>query len=196
MSFESNKIKGTKTEQNLIKAFIGESHAYMKYSYFSKIAKKDGLEQIADVFIKTAYNENAHAKTFFSFLKGGKIEVKNIIFNADMFDTTIENLKLASIGERMEYSKIYPEMANIAINEGFFKISELYKNISKIEKYHENRYLELFDNLENNRFFRKGLITKWQCRNCGYVYENKEALSICPVCSHSMAYMEELSENF
>ncbi|MDR0956795.1 MAG: rubrerythrin family protein [Endomicrobium sp.] len=184
-------IKGTKTERHLLKAFAGESQARMRYSYFASKAKKDGFEQIAAIFTETADNEKEHAKRFFKFLEGGSLEIKGT-FPAGTINNTVENLKLSASGEHEEYIKLYPEAAKIADEEGFPEIAECFRKISIAEQHHESIYLELIDNLENNMVFKKNTPIKWKCRNCGYVYESKEALEICPACLHSKAYMEKL----
>ncbi|MDR1260086.1 MAG: rubrerythrin family protein [Endomicrobium sp.] len=188
-------IKGTKTERNLLKSFAGESQARMRYIYFASQAKKEGFEQISAIFLETAGNEEEHAKRFFRFLEGGILEI-NGIFPAGSISNTINNLKLSAAGENEEYLKLYPEMAKVSDEEGFSMIAECFRKISIAEKYHETRYLELIYNLENNEIFKKNIVVRWKCRNCGYIYENREALEKCPACLHSKAYMEELLTNF
>jgi rubrerythrin len=191
----AKSIKGTKTEKHLLESFAGESQAGMRYIYFASKAKKEGFEQISAVFAETAENEREHAKRFFKFLEGGCVEIAGT-FPAGIISSTIENLRFSAAGENEEHSKIYPEMAEIADEEGFSEVAECFRRIAIAEKYHETRYLALLNNLENDRIFKKDVVVKWRCRNCGYVYERKEALERCPACLHSKAYMEELSDNF
>jgi rubrerythrin len=191
----SKSIKGTKTEKHLLESFAGESQARMRYTYFASKAKKEGFEQISAIFIETADNEKEHAERFFKFLEGGSLEITTT-FPAGIISTTTENLKLAASGEHEEYTKLYPEAAKVADEEGFPEIAACFRNISIAEKHHEARYLELLDNLENDRVFKKGMPIKWKCRNCGFVYESKEAYEKCPACLHPKAYMEELADNF
>lgn len=188
-------IKGTKTEKNLLISFAGESQARMRYNYFASVAKKEGLEQISAIFTETADNEKEHAKRFFKFLEGGEVEI-TAAYPAGVISTTVENLRAAAKGENEEHSILYPEFAKIADEEGFMDIGECFRQISVAEKHHESRYLELLDNLENDRVFKKDMVIRWKCRNCGYVYESKEALELCPACLHPKAHMEELADNF
>jgi rubrerythrin len=191
----AKSIKGTKTEKHLLESFAGESQARMRYSYFASKAKKEGFEQISAVFTEIADNEKEHAKRFFKFLEGGCIEITGI-FPAGIISSTIENLRFSAAGENEEHSKIYPESARIADDEGFLEVAECFRRVSTAEKHHEARYLALLKNLENGRVFKKDMVIRWRCRNCGYVYESKEALEKCPACLHSKAYMEELLDNF
>jgi len=191
----AKSVKGTETERNLLKSFAGESQARMRYTFFASRAKKEGFEQIAAVFTETAENEKEHAKRFFNFLEGGSLEITGT-FPAGTVNSTIENLKFSAAGENEEHSKIYPEAARIADAEGFPEISECFRRISIAEKHHEAKYLKLIGDLENDRTFKKNVVVKWRCRNCGYVYESREALERCPACLHPKAYMEELIDNF
>jgi rubrerythrin len=191
----SKSIKGTKTEKYLLKSFAGESQARMRYTYFASKAKKEGFEQISAVFMEIADNEKEHAKRFFKFLEGGCVEIIGT-FPAGIISSTIENLKFSAAGENEEHSKIYPEAAKIADEEGFPEVGECFRRVSIAEKHHEARYLMLLKNLENDRIFKKDIVVRWRCRNCGYVYESKEALKKCPACLHPEAYMEELSGSF
>ncbi|MCL2334626.1 MAG: rubrerythrin family protein [Endomicrobia bacterium] len=191
----SKSIKGTKTEQNLLKSFAGESQARNRYTFFASVAKKEGLEQISEIFTETAENEKEHAKRFFKFLEGGAVEI-TAMYPAGKIGSTVENLKASASGENEEHSKIYPEFAKVAEQEGFPEIAACFKLIAEVEKHHEARYIELRDNLENDRVFKKDMPIRWKCRNCGYVYEGKAALETCPACLHPKAYMEELAENY
>ncbi|MDR3071704.1 MAG: rubrerythrin family protein [Endomicrobium sp.] len=188
-------IKGTKTEKHLLTAFAGESQAKMRYTYFSSKAKKEGFEQIAAVFMETADNEKEHAKRFFSFLEGGSLEI-TATFPAGIVDNTIKNLEFSVVGENEEHTKLYPQAIQVADEEGFHEIAECFRRICVAEKYHELRYLKFLENLQNDKVFKKNIPIKWRCRNCGYVYESKEALDECPACLHGKAYIEELAANF
>jgi len=188
-------IKGTETEKNLLKAFAGESQARNRYTFFAKQAKKEGYEQIAALFLETAEQEQQHAKRFFKFLEGGAVEI-TATYPAGVIGTTIDNLKEAAQGENEEYTILYPEFARIAEEEGFKKISMIFKLIAKVEALHEARYLKLLANIESEKVFEKEEDTKWYCRNCGHVHEGKKSPKTCPTCEHPQAYFEELAENF
>ena len=178
------ELKGSKTEKNLMTAFAGESQARNKYTYYASKAKKDGYEQIAAIFEETANNEKEHAKMWFKELHNGEIP------------ETITNLKDAAAGENYEWTDMYKEFAETAEEEGFKEIARLFKAVGEIEKHHEERYLKLVDNIENNLVFQKGEEKIWICRNCGHVYKGKEALEVCPVCKHPKSYMEVKAENY
>lgn len=188
-------IKGTQTEQNLLKAFAGESQARMRYDYFAKQARKEGLEQIASIFEETAVNEREHAKRFFDFLEGGPIEI-TAAYPAGKVGTTLENLKAAAEGENEEWTELYPEFAKIAEEEGFKKIAVAFKNIAKVEKDHEERYATLHKNLEEGKVFEKAEKVIWKCRKCGYLHEGTKAPKNCPICLHPQAYFELKMENY
>lgn len=188
-------IKGSQTEQNLLKAFAGESQARMRYNYFSKVAKKEGLEQIAAIFEETAINEMAHAKRFFKFLEGGMLEI-TATYPAGLIGTTIDNLKAAADGENEEWAELYPEFAQIAEEEGFKEVAVAFKMIAKVEKAHEARYRKLHDNLEKGIVFERDGIVVWKCRNCGFLHEGKKALKNCPACQHPQAYFEIETINY
>jgi rubrerythrin len=190
-----NSLKGTKTEQNLLKSFAGESQARMRYDYFSKQAKKEGLEQISSIFAETALNEKEHAKRFFKFLEGGDVEI-TATYPAGKIGTTAENLKSAAMGENEEWTKLYPEFANIAEVEDFKEIATAFKMIAKVEEAHEKRYLSLLQNLEQGKVFEKDGIVIWKCRNCGYIHEGKKAPEQCPACLHPKAYFELKEDNY
>ena len=188
-------LKGTKTEQNLLKSFAGESQARMRYDYFAKQAKKDGLEQISAIFAETALNEKEHAKRFFKFLEGGAVEI-TAMYPAGKIGTTLANLKASAEGENEEWTELYPEFARIAEEEGFKEIASAYRNIAKVEKAHEERYKKLYDNLEAGRVFeREGKII-WKCRNCGYIHEGEKAPDVCPACLHPQSYFEIKETNY
>lgn len=188
-------IKGSKTEQNLLKAFAGESQARMRYDYFAKQAKKDGLVQIASLFEETAINEKAHAKRFFKFLEGGMVEI-TAAYPAGVIGNTMENLKAAADGENEEWTELYPEFASIAEEEGFKEVAVAFKLISKVEQAHEKRYRKLYQNLEEGKVFERDEVVIWKCINCGYLHEGKKALKICPACLHPQSYFEIREENY
>jgi len=188
-------IKGSRTEQNLLKAFAGESQAKNRYTFFAKQAKKEGFEQIAWFFTETAMNEESHAKTFFRLLEGGPVEI-TMAYPAGVIGTTAENLKAAAEGEHEEWSYLYPEFRRIALEEGFPKAAAAFKLIAGIEEHHEKRFRKLLDNIEKNLVFARTEKTRWICRKCGYIHEGLQALQNCPACSHPMAYFEILQENY
>ena len=188
-------IQGTKTEQNLLKSFAGESQARNRYSYFSSIARKEGYVQIADIFEETASQEKEHAKRFFKFLEGGDLEI-NACFPAGRIATTAENLLAAANGELEEHSRLYPEFAAVAEKEGFAEIAAAWNAIAIAEKQHEKRYRELLSNLENKRVFQRESAVVWRCRNCGYLHSATAAPELCPACIHPQAHFELLAENW
>lgn len=188
-------LKGTRTEQNLLKSFAGESQARMRYDYFSKQAKKEGLEQIAALFAETAENERSHAKQFFRFLEGGMVEI-TASYPAGKIGTTMENLAAAAEGEHEEWTDLYPTFADIAEEEGFKEVAIKFRLIAKVEKAHEQRYRKLLSNLEAGKVFEKDGVKIWKCRVCGYLHEGKTAPKMCPVCGHPQAYFELESENY
>ena len=188
-------LKGTKTEQNLLKSFAGESQARMRYDYFAKQAKKDGLEQISAIFAETALNEKEHAKRFFRFLEGGAVEI-TASYPAGKIGTTIENLKDAAMGENEEWTELYPEFAKIADEEGFKEIANAYRMIAKVEKAHEERYTKLLTNLEEGKVFERNDKIIWKCRNCGYLHEGTKAPETCPACLHPQSYFEIKENNY
>ncbi len=188
-------IKGTKTEQNLLKAFAGESQARNRYEMFASAAKKEGYEQIAAVFQETANQEKEHAKRFFKFLEGGMTQI-TATYPAGIVGTTVENLKAAAAGENEEWTELYPEFAKIAEEEGFKAVAVAFKMIAKVEKVHEERYTKFWKNIEEGKVFIKDGKVKWVCRNCGYVYESDKALENCPACLHPKSFMELFNENY
>ncbi|MDR0863458.1 MAG: rubrerythrin family protein [Candidatus Symbiothrix sp.] len=192
---ETKSIKGTKTEQNLLKAFAGESQARTRYTFFASKAKKEGYEQIAGVFAETADQEKEHAERFFKFLEGGPVEI-TATFPAGIIGTTAENLRAAAEGEYEEWNDLYPKFAEIAAEEGFTQIAVAFKKIATVEAQHEKRYLKLLANLETDTVFKKGEEIEWQCRNCGYVHTGKEAPETCPACLHPQAYFEPKKQNY
>ena len=178
------ELKGSKTEANLMAAFAGESQARNKYSYYASKAKKDGYEQIAAIFEETANNEKEHAKLWFKQLHDGAIP------------DTLTNLKDAANGENYEWTEMYKEFAETAREEGFTHIANLFEQVGEIEKHHEERYLKLVDNIDNNLVFQRGEEVVWICRNCGHITYAQEAPVDCPVCAHPQSYMELHKENY
>ena len=188
-------LKGTKTEQNLLKSFAGESQARNRYTFFASVAKKEGYEQIAAVFTETAEQEKEHAKRFFKFLEGGMVEI-TASYPAGKIGTTAENLKAAAEGENEEWSDLYPEFAKVAEEEGFPVIAAVFRNIAKVEAMHEQRYLTLLNRVESGKVFEREEEIEWQCRNCGYVHKGKTAPTSCPACAHPQAYFEPKRNNY
>jgi rubrerythrin len=188
-------IKGTKTEQNLVTAFAGESQARNRYTYFAGQAKKEGYVQISMIFEETANQEKEHAKRLFKFLEGGEIEVQ-ASFPAGVIATTLENLKKAAAGENYEQEKMYPEFARIAEEEGFLEIAAVFRAIAVAEKQHEKRFKELAENIEKGRVFKREEQVVWRCLNCGYIHSGSEPPETCPACDHPQGYFELLGENW
>lgn len=188
-------IKGTQTEKNLLKSFAGESQARMRYDYFAKQAKKEGLEQISAIFAETALNEKEHAKRFFKFLEGGPLEI-TAGYPAGKIGTTLENLKAAAEGEYEEWTEVYPEFAKIAEEEGFPDVANCFRMIAIAEKAHEDRYKKLFNNLEQGMVFKRNDKVIWKCGNCGYLHEGDSAPEKCPACLHSQAYFQVKEDNY
>ena len=188
-------IKGTRTEKNLLTSFAGESQARMRYTYFASTAKKEGYEQIAALFLETAEQEKEHAKRMFKWLEGGMVEI-TATYPAGVIGTTAENLKAAAAGENEEWTADYPHFADVAQEEGFPAIAAMYRNIAIAEKAHEERYLALLNNLENDTTFKKAEETTWQCRNCGFVHTGTAAPKACPACLHPQSYFEVKSNNY
>jgi len=189
------KLKGTKTEMNLLAAFAGESQARNRYTFFASAARKEGLEQIAALFLETAENEKEHAKRFFRFLEGGMAEF-TATFPAGRIGTTAENLKAAAEGEHEEWTKLYPGAADVADQEGFKDAALAFRYIARVEVQHEKRYLKLLENVQKGRVFRKDSPQTWKCRNCGYHHEGPEALEVCPTCLHPKSFFELVAENY
>jgi rubrerythrin len=189
-------LKGTKTEKNLLLAFMGESLNRNLYTYFASQAKEEGYEQIAAIFLETADNEKEHAKQELNLLQTRDVELPAGIYPVKGIGKTVSNLQTAASGEHYEQSIMYPEFANTAEEEGFFEIAKLLRYIASIEAQHEKRYLALLKNVKEGKVFKKDTIVKWKCRDCGYVNEDKKALKSCPVCSYSRAYFELLAENY
>ena len=188
-------VKGTKTEQNLLKAFAGESQARSRYTFFASVAKKEGYEQIAGVFLETAEQEKEHAKRFFKFLEGGDATI-TASYPAGRIGTTPENLLAAAQGEKEEWDVLYPDFASTAEAEGFPEIAAAFRAVSTVEAEHERRYLKLLSRLTDGNFFKRDGKIWWQCRNCGFVIEAEEAPKLCPACKHPQAYFEPKKENY
>jgi len=176
-------LKGTKTEANLQAAFAGESQARNKYTYYASKAKKDGYEQIAQLFLETADNEKEHAKLWFKLLHDG-------------IPGTMDNLKDAAAGENYEWTDMYYNMAKDAREEGFESIAVMMEGVAAIEKHHEERYLKLLENIETGKVFKRDGKVYWKCANCGHIHEAEEAPAVCPVCAHPRAYFQILAENY
>ena len=187
-------VKGTKTEQNLLKSFAGESQARNRYTYFASQARKDGYEHVAAAFEETAAQEKEHAKRFFKFLEGGNVGV-SAMFPAGVIGTTVENLKAAADGEREEWTEAYPQFAEVADKEGFPEIANVWRAISDAEKQHERRYRGFLKAIENGTMFKREGVS-WRCRNCGFVHGGNEAVEQCPACLHPKSYFEILAENW
>jgi len=190
-----SSLKGTKTEKNLLTAFAGESQARNRYTYFASKAKKEGYVQIADAFEETATQEKEHAKRFFKFLEGGELEIQ-ACFPAGVIGSTLENLKASAAGENEEHTKVYPEFAKIAREEGFEAIAMVFEAISVAEKQHESRFNSFAKNIESETVFKKDSSVTWRCRNCGYVKDGNNAPESCPACAHPQAHFEVLANNY
>jgi rubrerythrin len=188
-------IKGTKTEKNLLTAFAGESQARNRYTFFASAARKEGYEQIANIFTETAANEKEHAEVFFKYLEGGDVEI-TAAYPAGITRDTRENLEAAANGEKLEWSDIYPNFEKTAKEEGFTEIATSFKEIAEVEEFHEGRYRKLAKNVGVGEVFKKKASVKWHCINCGYIHEGTEAPKECPACKHTQAYYELLAENY
>lgn len=189
-------IVGSKTEKNLLKAFAGESQAKNRYTFYAKAAKKEGFEQISALFTETALNEEQHAKSFFKFLESGEALEITAMYPAGKISSTVENLKAAAAGENEEWTELYPEFAKVAAEEGFADVAKTFRNIAKVEKEHEARYLKLAKNIETNEVFTKQEPTRWKCRKCGHVHEGASAPKECPTCQHPQGYFEKKEVNY
>jgi rubrerythrin len=188
-------IKGTKTEQNLLKSFAGESQARNRYTYAASAARKAGYVQIANIFMETAENEKEHAKRFFKFLDGGMTEI-TASYPAGFIGDTAQNLEMAAAGEHEEWTELYPAFAKVAREEGFEEVAACFENIAKVEKAHEERYKKLLERVKANGVFTRKETTLWKCNNCGYIHEGTEAPEMCPACLHPQAHFEERAENY
>ncbi len=188
-------LKGSKTEKNLLAAFAGESQARNRYTFFASQAKKEGYEQISAIFQETADNEKEHAKLFFKHLRGGVVEI-TATYPAGIIGSTAANLRAGADGEKLEWGSLYPGFAEVADAEGFSNIALTFRNVAKVEAYHERRYLKLLDSVNQGKVFKKDMPIKWKCRNCGFVFEGDVAPSPCPVCNHPQSYFEVWTENY
>ncbi len=188
-------LKGSQTEKNLLAGFAGESQARNRYTYFAGQARKEGYEQIAAIFEETANQEREHAKREFKFMEGGAAEI-TASFPAGVIGATVENLKAGAAGEHYETTEMYPGFAQVAEEEGFSEIAEVFRNIAVAEKRHEERYLKLVRNIEESKVFKSNKPVRWICRNCGYVHEGLEPPETCPACAHPQSHFELEATNY
>ncbi len=188
-------LRGTQTEKNLLAAFAGESQARNRYSFFASAARKEGFEQIANIFTETAENEKEHAKVFFKYLEGGDTEIM-ATYPAGMIKDTKSNLEAAAAGENLEWTTIYADFGKIAKDEGFPEVARSFEQIARVEKFHESRYRKLAANIANSEVFKRKSVVKWHCMNCGYIFEGTEPPKECPACRHPQAFYELLAENY
>ena len=188
-------LKGTQTEKNLLTAFAGESQARNRYTYFASQAKKEGYQRIADIFLETAEQEKEHAKRLFKFLEGGEVEIQ-AAYPAGKIGNTLENLLAAAEGENYEHSRMYPEFAKVAREEGFPEIAAVLEAIAEAEKFHEKRYRALAERIKDGTLFKRDEPIVWRCRNCGYIHVGPEAPEKCPACAHPRGYFEPVCENW
>ena len=188
-------LKNTQTEKNLLTAFAGESQARNRYTFYAKQAKKDGYEQISAIFAETAQQESQHAKQLFRYLEGGELEIC-ASFPAGQIKSTLDNLRAAAAGEKYENITMYPEFAKVAEQEGFKDIAGMFSRIAVAEKWHEDRYTALADNIESGSVFKKETKVRWNCRKCGFIHEGTSALKVCPVCGHPEAYFQVEPANY
>jgi rubrerythrin len=191
----AKSLKGTQTERNLLAAFAGESQARNRYTFSASVARKEGYEQIANIFIETAGNEKEHAEIFFKYLEGGDVEI-TAAYPAGIVGDTRTNLEAAADGEKFEWSKLYAEMEKVAREEGFADVATSFKEIGEVEEFHEKRYRKLAQNVARGEVFKRSTAVKWHCTNCGYVHEGPEAPELCPACKHARSYYEVLAENY
>jgi rubrerythrin len=191
----AKSFKGSMTEKNLLAAFAGESQARNRYTYFASAARKEGYEQIANIFIETAENEKEHAKVFFKHLRGGEVTI-TAGYPAGVIGKTKANLDAAAAGEKMEWTTLYADFAKIAKKEGFADVARSFEQIAKVEKFHESRYRKLIENVTKKEVFKKDKAVKWHCLNCGYIFEGAKPPKLCPACLHPQSYYEILAENY
>lgn len=189
------QLKGSKTEQNLLKSFAGESQARNRYTFFASKANKEGYKQIEGIFLETARNEKEHAERFFKFLEGGAVEI-TATYPAGVIASTEENLEASAAGENEEHTQLYPEFAKVAEEEGFGEIAIAFRKIAEVEAEHEKRYLALLNNIREGKVFKRPSVIKWKCDNCGYVIESTEAPKKCPACLHDQKYFQLKEENY
>ena len=188
-------LRGTQTEKNLLATFAGESQARNRYSFFASAARKEGFEQIANIFTETAENEKEHAKVFFKYLEGGDTEIM-ATYPAGMIKDTKSNLEAAAAGENLEWTTIYADFGKIAKDEGFPEVARSFEQIARVEKFHESRYRKLAANIANSEVFKRKSVVKWHCINCGYIFEGTEPPKECPACRHPQAFYELLAQNY
>jgi rubrerythrin len=188
-------LKGTETEKNLLKSFAGESQARMRYTYFAKVAKTEGYEQISAIFLETAEQEKAHAKKYFNHLEGGDVEI-TATYPAGKTGTTAENLLAAATGEHEEWTELYPHFGDVAEAEGFLNIAATFRKIAAVEVQHEKRYRRLLERVVAGTVFMREEEITWQCRECGHIHVGKEAPKACPTCAHPQAYFEVEKQNY
>jgi rubrerythrin len=188
-------LKGTQTEQNLLKAFAGESQARNRYTYYAKVAKKEGYEQISAIFEETAGHEREHAKQFFKHLQGGVVEI-TASYPAGEITTTKDHLLHAAEGEHEEWAELYPGFAEVAAQEGFKDVASTFRNVAKAESWHETRYRALLDKVEAGMVFTRDQPVRWMCRKCGFVREGVKPPKVCPACKHPESYYEVYAENY
>lgn len=192
-------LKGSRTAENLMKSFAGECQARTRYTYYSSIAKKEGYVQISNIFMETAEQEKEHAKRFYKFLKEDFVDEAIEIqasYPVSFHQETNKNLKAAAAGENEEWTDLYPTFAKVADEEGYPEIAVVYRRIIEVERFHENRYKKLLENIENGTVFKKDKVVLWKCNNCGYIYEGEEAPLACPACAHPQGYFEVYAQNF
>jgi rubrerythrin len=188
-------LKGSQTEKNIVTAFLGESQARNKYTFFAAQAKEDGFFQIAAVFEETANQEKEHAKRLFKLLEGGEVTLTGQ-FHAGVVGTTAENLQAAADGEDYEWKEMYPGFAKVARDEGFTAVATIFESIAKAEKRHSQRYLTLKANVVSSKVFHKDTPVLWVCSNCGYIYEGTDAPKVCPACAHPQSYFQLLADSY
>lgn len=191
-------LKGTKTAENLMKSFAGESQARTRYTYYASQAKKEGYVQISNIFLETAENEKEHAKRFFKFLRDsleGEMVDINAAYPVGLADTKA-NLLSAANGENEEWTDLYPHFADVAAEEGFPEIATAFRKIAEVEKSHETRYRKLLSNIENGEVFKKDSVVQWKCNNCGYIHTGSSAPEICPACVHPQGHFEVFVETY
>jgi rubrerythrin len=201
MEEHMKSLKGSKTLENLMKAFAGESQARNRYTYYASTARQEGYQQMEAIFLETAENEKEHAKRFFKFVADdvGKNEPAVVEITAGypaFIGTTLQNLKASAAGENEEHTKLYPSFADTAEKEGYPEVAAQFRSIAAVEVAHEKRYLKLAANIEKKEVFKKSQSVKWKCRNCGLIHEGPEAPDKCPACQHAKAYFEVLAENY
>lgn len=189
-------LKGSKTEQNLLKAFAGESQARNRYTFYAKAAKKDGFEQMSEVFLQTAEHERQHAKRFYKHLEGGAVEITATYPAGPLEGTTAEHLAASADGEHEEWAELYPAFAEIAEQEGFKDVATTFRMVAKAEMMHEERYRKLLANIKDDAVFQKKDQVKWMCRKCGYIHTGPTAPKVCPTCTHPQSYFEVFAENY